>query len=284
MDLVCNQVTELQHVDISDYDILIERFAGPAIVQLRFTGLSYPGESINFLRFRQIVANLGLINPVKYWCCNLESERFCSHSKVCFEHLSDVHPARHTQWVQHNFNRRSIVQEWHVLFGDNLGDNAFVPVPACHLIADTQLALARDVDFNLLDDARIDVVAAFDAIQRSFLLEIQFGKLVFERADDLTNLVPDRARIDVDVIVHPGELPKQCLGNLPIGRNDYFTGLGVYDVERNLFAQEYVRERFRQFFLQSSPICFACRLVSAGVSFCFATSLREDTLTSMTMP
>ena len=95
-----------------------------------------------------------------------------------------------------------------------------------HLVADADsLRLLRDVNFDLLDDAGIDVVAAFDAIHRALTLELELGELVFVRSDDLADLVPDRARIDLDVIVNLRQLAQQRLGDLAIGRDDDFAGL-----------------------------------------------------------
>ena len=113
---------------------------------------------------------------------------------------------------------------------------ALVPVTAGHLVADAELTLARDENFHLLDDARVDVVAAFDAIHRAFPLELELGKLVLVLRDDFPDFVPDRARIDLDVIVRDRELAQECLGDLAVGRDDDLAGLGIDHVERNLLA------------------------------------------------
>ncbi len=73
---------------------------------------------------------------------------------------------------------------------------------------------------------------------------------MFEGADDLTDLVADRARIDVDVVVNSRQFAQQRLGNLAIRRNDNFAGFSVHHIQRNLFAQKDIGERFSQFFVQ----------------------------------
>ena len=115
-----------------------------------------------------------------------------------------------------------------------------------HLVTDRELALRGDEDLDLLDDAGIDVVAAFHAVHFDFALVLQLLELGFERADDLADLDADRARVDLDVIVDRGQLAQQRLGDLAVGRDDDFTGLGVDHVERNLLVEQDVGQRLRQ--------------------------------------
>src|SRR5205085_8818081 len=121
---------------------------------------------------------------------------------------------------------------------DDPGDDALVPVAARHLVADAELALAGDENFDLLDDARIDVVAAFDAIHRALTFQLQLRELVFVARDNLPDLVPDRARIDLDVIVNRGQLPQQRLRDLAIRRDNDLAGFGVHHIKRDFFAQQ----------------------------------------------
>ena len=84
---------------------------------------------------------------------------------MCLQDLADVHSAWHTKRVENNFNRCPVSQERHVFFRDNLGDHAFVSMAASHLVSNAQLALARNVNLNLFDNSRIDVIAAFNAVE-----------------------------------------------------------------------------------------------------------------------
>ena len=129
-----------------------------------------------------------------------------------------------------------------------------------------ELALAGDVDLDLLDDAGIDLVAAFHAVHGAFLLGFQLRELALVALDDLLDLVADRARVDVDVIVHAGQLAQQGLGDLAVGRDDDLARLGVDHVERNLLAQQHVGERLGQLldeFVLALAVVFGDRLALA---------------------
>ena len=60
---------------------------------------------------------------------------------------------------------------------------------------------------------------------------------MFVRANDFPDLIADRARIDLDVIVRRRQLSQQRLRDFAIGWNNDLAVLGVYDVERNFFAE-----------------------------------------------
>src|SRR4029077_8303144 len=124
--------------------------------------------------------------------------------------------------------------------GYNARHNAFVPVTARHFVADTELAFAGDVNLDLLDDARFDLLAAFHAVRRAIPFKLQFGELVLVSADDFADPIPNRAGIDLDVIVGSRQFPQQRFRDFAIGRDNDFTALGIYDVERNFFAQQNV--------------------------------------------
>ena len=63
--------------------------------------------------------------------------------------------------------------------GTILATTPLLPWRPAILSPTRQLALAGDVNFDLLDDAGVDVVAALDAIHRAFALELELGELVF---------------------------------------------------------------------------------------------------------
>ena len=80
-------------------------------------------------------------------------------AEVRLEDLADVHPARHAERVEHDVHRAPVLEERHVLLGDDLRDDALVPVAAGELVALRDLALLRDEDADELVDARRQVVA-----------------------------------------------------------------------------------------------------------------------------
>ncbi len=88
--------------------------------------------------------------------------------------------------------------------------------------------------------------------------QLEFGELVLELRDDFADLVPDRARIDLDVIVNRRQLAQQRLGDLAVGRDDDFAGLRVHHVERNFFAEQDVGERIGQLLGAARPSSSDC--------------------------
>src|SRR5437762_7288511 len=134
---------------MANHHFLIKRIAGTSIEKPRFTSFLYPGETFLFLRFMQIFTNLFLLDSVEYRGRHFESECLRGNSQMGFQNLADVHAARYAQRIEHNFNRRSIRQKGHVLFRNDACNHAFVPVATGHLVTDTQLALACDINLNL---------------------------------------------------------------------------------------------------------------------------------------
>ncbi len=78
--------------------------------------------------------------------------------------LADVHPPRHAERVQHEVDRRAVLQERHVLDRHHAADHALVAVPARHLVARLQLALHRDEDLDHLHHAGRQLVAALQLL------------------------------------------------------------------------------------------------------------------------
>ena len=59
-----------------------------------------------------------------------------SPPKMRFQNLADVHTARHAQGIQNDFHRRPVVEVRHILFRQDAGNYALVPVTAGHLVSD----------------------------------------------------------------------------------------------------------------------------------------------------
>jgi hypothetical protein len=109
--------------------------------------------------------------------------------------------------------------------------------------------------------------------------------------DDVEDLVPDRARVDLDVRVIVGQLAQQRLGDLFVRRDEDLAGAAVDHVERDLLVEQDVGQLLGELLgellvrrLCSSTICFSCFCFSFGIELFLAEALREDTRTSMTMP
>ena len=88
--------------------------------------------------------------PSKTGRRDLEAERLGGDAEVGFEHLTDVHTARHAERIEHDVDRRSVAEERHVFLRHDAGDDALVPVAARHLVADAKLALRGDETFTCL--------------------------------------------------------------------------------------------------------------------------------------
>ncbi len=138
------------------------------------------------------LADLGSGLHLRGQVCDLHAKLMRSPAKMRLEDLSDVHTRRHAQRVQNDLDRCSIRKVRHVFFGQNARDHALVAVAPGHLVADTQLALHRDVYLHHLDYARAEFVA--------------FGHLADLLVGDLAQHVdlPRRHLLDlIDLLIHP---------------------------------------------------------------------------------
>src|SRR4051794_5062562 len=82
-------------------------------------------------------------------------------AEVRFEHLTDVHPARHAERVEDDVDRGPVVQIGHVLDRKDLGDDALVAVAAGQLVADRDLALLGHIDADQLVDPGRELMTVF---------------------------------------------------------------------------------------------------------------------------
>ena len=116
-------------------------------------------------------------------------------AEVRLEDLADVHPARHAERVEHDVDRAAVLEERHVLLGDDLRDDALVAVAAGELVALGDLALLRDVDADELVDARRQVVAgvARERLDVDHLAALAVRDLERRVADLARLLLEDRA-------------------------------------------------------------------------------------------
>ena len=243
-------MAQLEHVDVTDDNLLIEGFSRPAIINCRFARLRDPSKVLLGSGFAKVFSDLFLGNPIEDWSCDLEAQSFGGDAQMSFQYLADVHPAGHAQRVKHNVHRSSIRQEGHVFLGNDLGNHSLVAMPSSHFVADGQLSLTGDINFHLLDDSGINVIAALDPAEIFILFAIQVFKAVLVLADDLADLVPNGTRVDLDVIVNRGQLPKKLLGDLAICRNNDLARLCIYDVERNFLVEQDIRKRCSELLVQ----------------------------------
>ena len=117
-------------------------------------------------------------------------------AEVRFEHLTDVHPARDTERVEHDVDRRAVGEVRHVLDREDLGDHALVAVAAGELVALADLALLADVDAHQLVDARrqLVTVVAREHANVDHLAALAVRHLEARVADLACLLTEDRAQ------------------------------------------------------------------------------------------
>src|SRR5689334_17030777 len=126
MHLVVDHVTELQHVDNSNCCGLVEFFTSTTVVEicaseLRQAGLGYP------------LVDLLISSTVENWRCEFHTELQSCPSENGFIDLAQVHTRRHTERIEHDVNRCSVLQVRHVFVADNLRNDTLVTVTTGHL-------------------------------------------------------------------------------------------------------------------------------------------------------
>ncbi|MNZ94722.1 hypothetical protein D3C78_1138360 [compost metagenome] len=81
------------------------------------------------------------------------------HTQVNLERLTDIHPRRNAERIKHDFYRRTIRHERHILFRHDAGNNPFVTVTSGHFIAFGNFPFLRDVSTNQLINSRRQLIA-----------------------------------------------------------------------------------------------------------------------------
>ena len=156
MDLVLDQVMQLQHVDVADGHLAVEELAGAPVAQPLLAAARQS-------RSCQLTLDELLRRTVEHRRCDLESERVRRVAEVRFQHLAEVHAARHTERVEHDLDGGAVRQVRHVLDGHDPGDHTLVAVASRHLVALGDLSLLRDVDAHQLVDTGRQLVVALAA-------------------------------------------------------------------------------------------------------------------------
>ena len=120
-------------------------------------------------------------------------------SPICLPRPAAAHPrwvsricptfmrAGHAQRVEHDVDRRAVLEVRHVLERHDARDHALVAVTAGHLVARLQLALRGDEDLDHLHHARRQLVAALQLVDLAVEAVLQalhrFVELLVRRLD-----------------------------------------------------------------------------------------------------
>ncbi len=144
-------------------------------------------------------------------------------SQVRLQDLTHVHTGRNAQRIEHNLHRRAVFEVRHVLVRQDASNHALVSVAAGHFVANAQLALHGDIDFDQLDHARRQLVA--------------FGELVFPFVDDLlehVNLTRGHLFDLINLLIHP-RVFVVVLNSLQVPRGNALNGVAI---ENRSFGQQ----------------------------------------------
>src|SRR5712671_287380 len=143
-----------------------------------------------------------------------------------FQNLPDVHTRRNAQRIQNDLDRSAVRKVRHIFLRNDARDDALVAMPAGHLVANGQLALHGDIDFDQLDYARRQLVALlelllallgdlaqhvdlprghfldlFDFLDEQRILFIQFQALQVARGDFLDDVASQLHTFDQQPLV-----------------------------------------------------------------------------------
>ena len=93
---------------------------------------------------------------------DLEADALRRPAQMRLEHLADVHARRHAERIQHDVDRRAVLEVRHVFHRHDRRDDALVAVPAGHLVAGLHAALHREIHLHHLQHAGGEIVARGD--------------------------------------------------------------------------------------------------------------------------
>ena len=192
MDLIVYQMMEFEVMHVADGDRVVKQLTGASVSEPdlavsgdrnalpQFSVRTVVIEELHGLRVHHIfifclelipigvdviireiksVHNVVLSRAVEVRGSHIKSERFRSQGQVDLQNLSDVHTGRHAQRVQHDIQGTSVGKIRHIFNRKHSGNDTLVSVTACHLIADGDLSLLRDIDADCLVDAGAELVA-----------------------------------------------------------------------------------------------------------------------------
>ena len=123
-------------------------------------------------------------------------------TQMGFENLPHIHARWHTQRVQHDIDRRSVIKIGHVFHRHDARNHTLVAMTSGHLVARLQLALHGHEDLDQLHHARRQLVATLQLVDlvlepglkrcdgpvEAVLQLLDFGHAASFLHDDLTPL------------------------------------------------------------------------------------------------
>src|SRR6266550_2091776 len=151
VDLVLDQVSQLEHVDLAHGDRLVELVARAPVAEPDFAVHRQPCllELLDDRRHRSTVEDRGR---------DLDPKGRSDPTQVGLEDLAQVHAARHAERVEHDVDGCAVGHVGHVFGRHDPADDALVAVTPGHLVAGRDLPLLGDVDTDHLVDAGAELV------------------------------------------------------------------------------------------------------------------------------
>src|SRR5690606_21118393 len=198
VDLVVHEVVQLEDVHVADRDRVRVRLAGTTVDQVRLAvgahdrlarraGQRRTEQAADLVLFRTVehrggdggaggdlAVLLGDVDGPLGVALDLPA-LLGDPAEVDLEHLTEVHSTGDTHRVEEHVERRTVLEERHVLFGEDTGDDTLVAVAAGELVALGDLALLGDVDHDAAVDARAQLVVAVLCVE---LLDRDDGSLL----------------------------------------------------------------------------------------------------------
>ena len=166
VDLLVHEVVQLQHVQVADGDLLVERLAGAAVVELDLAVASAGPALLEHLRRcrpRSAPSNTGVDARGSRAACAAQP-RWVSRIWPTFMRLGTPSGlSTISTGVPSSRNGMSSI-------GQDAADDALVAVAAGHLVADREVAPRRDVDLDHLEHAGRQLVAAREPVDELVLL------------------------------------------------------------------------------------------------------------------
>ncbi len=178
--LVLDHVTELKHVDHTNGCGLVETVTCTTVVEV---SLTVAGKTGLVSPFVQVVER----GTVENRSGELLAELTTGPTENSLENLTEVHTRRHTQRVQHDIYRSTILKERHILLTYHTRHDTLVTVATCHLVTHTDLTLLGDVDLGHLHDARGELVTDGEVEFLAAQLAVNLLRLAHVVGDKLTH-------------------------------------------------------------------------------------------------
>ena len=100
----------------------------------------FPGQIYIIICQFQSIHDVVLTCAIEYRSGNVESKSLCGQTQMNLQDLSDIHTGRYTQRIQHDIQRTTVWQEWHIFYRQNPGSpgpsgpaagSTLTPVRAC---------------------------------------------------------------------------------------------------------------------------------------------------------